>query len=197
MLLVISFALIQYLYQFLFTASHESLADKIVEGKLDYTFLRPVNSYFFNALYRIDFPSLINLSLALSISIYFLIKLKLSFSICLLYYFFILLGVWFYFLLCQIAVTISFWLERADIIIGLPEYIADSTNKPRTVYPKIIQIIFIFIIPTITSVNGPVDLIRGKLVIWEFLYYIIFLVFLTILSYGMWKRGMAKYSSAN
>jgi len=196
-LLVLTYSLIQYAFQFLFVSSHDSLSGKIVGGELDYSLLRPVNNYLFNIFYRIDLPSLINFLIVFSGVIYFLIILKLSLLTILIYAVFICLGVWFYFLMSQIMVTITFWAEGFDLLLGVPEYLIDFGNKPKAIYPQILQIILTFVIPVVTAVNAPVDIIRGYFDYYSFIYYIVILIILTIFSIFLWKKGLAKYSSAS
>ena len=50
-----------YLYRTVFVVAHENVADTIVEGELDDTFVRPLNSLLFYVLYRVDITSAINL----------------------------------------------------------------------------------------------------------------------------------------
>lgn len=196
-LLIISYSLIQYIYQFLFTASHETLSDKIIDGNLDYSLIRPVNSYLFSIFYRIDVPSLVNVLVVLFFGVLIFIKLNFSILMLLFYILFIILGVWFYFVICQIAVSLTFWFERADVILGVPEYLIDASNRPRSVYPKIIQILLTYILPTLTATNSPVEVIRGSLDWISLLYYLIFVVLATVLSLLLWNKGIKKYVSTS
>ena len=61
-----------YLYRTVFVIAHENLADTIVEGELEYTFVRHPNSLLFYVLYRVDITSAINLLITALVHAYLL-----------------------------------------------------------------------------------------------------------------------------
>ena len=62
--LVTTATIIRYGYTFFFIWGSD-LSYTIVQGKLDYTLLRPLNSFWYYAFYMADFPSLINVILGI------------------------------------------------------------------------------------------------------------------------------------
>lgn len=195
--LIITATIIQYLYSFLFINSHERLADKILDGDLDFIFVRPVNSFWFYSLYRLDIPSIINVFVAVLIQSYIFSFYKLSVITILMYIIFVFLGVWFLFLINHLVIMASFWFEKADKLIGLPEYLEVMSNKPKGIYPKWIQVLLGILFPIITAINMPITILNNTFSFKLILWYIFFEILLTIVVYKVWFLGIKKYSSSN
>jgi len=185
-----------YLYEFLFVQSQEALTSQILEGTLDYSLIRPVNTYWFHALYRVDFPSLIPLILTVGIEWVIIARIRLSFSQILLYILIVMLGTLFIFCLNQIAVTATFWIDGLSALAGLPEYIMDASTRPARIYPKLIQVLFLWILPSLTVTNIPV-ILRYRMPFGAVIWLAIVDAFLLIVSKFEWKRGLKHYVSAN
>lgn len=196
-LLISTATLINSLYQFLFIVAHENLAENIIEGTLDYTFLRPVNSFYYYAFNRIDLPSLINTVLSISVIIYFAQGLNVSILNILLYSFAIMLAVWFLFLINQCVVTLSFWIEKSSKLLAFPEYLSSVASKPYTIYPKKIIFLFTWILPFFIAFNYPILILKGELHVSELLYFSFFLLILHSVTVFIWNRGVKKYQSSN
>lgn len=197
-LLLISVAsVISYGYQFLFTVAHENLYEFILDGELDYILIRPVNSFLFYSLYRVDFPSLINLFIALCFQVFMLTKYSLNLFIIIEFTISILLSIYLVFLLNQIVITISFWKEHSSAIMGIPEYLIDFSSRPKSIYPKSIQFALIYIVPILLSINLPVLIVKGEASALSIFYIFLFDLFGTIFAIFLWKKGLKKYVSAN
>lgn len=199
LVLLSTFQFISYLYQFFFVASHENLMENILNGKLDYDLLRPVDSLFLCSMKQLDFPSVINMIIPSSIFFYCLpyIKIELNFLNVLIYILFVALGVIFYYLLNQMFVCLAFWVDRPQKIAGVPEYMLDFASRPREVYPRILQIILSTVFPVITAVNLPAEYLKGSLSINYFVFYLFFLILFGIVVRFQWKWGICRYASAN
>lgn len=148
-LMIVSLASITYTYQFLFIGAHEALAEDIIEGDLDYIFLRPINSYFYYALRRLDFPSLIYLIVYIPVTIYLLVKFDLTPLDWLLVALFYVVGVLFVFAMNQLVIEVSFWKDTMTALNGVPEYLIDSANRPAKIYPKFIRMFLVNVIPVL------------------------------------------------
>lgn len=196
--LITSANIISYGYQFLFVSAHEELSDQIIEGQLDYTLIRPVNSYLYYALKRLDFPSLINFWLSIFVEIYIQIQYGfLGVSTYILYVLSVFGGIFFVFLINQIIVTLSFWINNLSALNGVPEYLMDASNRPYQIYPKIFQIFFMWIIPSLSATNLPVLLMKGGVKASWMLENILILIVLSLFSYVEWNLGLKHYVSAN
>jgi len=197
MILIASATTMSYLYQTLFISSHENLAETIIEGELDYALIRPVNSFLYYSLYRIDFPSMINLFISIVLQVYLLKDYSISFTNVLLYICLILLGANLIFLLNQIIITLSFWIEKSQKLMAVPEYLVDFSMRPKNIYPKAIRVALFYIVPILLATNAPVLLIKHQLSTVNLLVLIISNILLACLALKMWKEGLKKYSSSN
>lgn len=188
-------ALINSLYQFFFIVSHENLAESIIEGELDYIFLKPVNSFYFYAFNRIDLPSLVNTVLAVVL----IISLQNRVHVLTLVFFIlsILLSVWFLFLINQIIVTFSFWIEKGGKFLAIPEYLADIASKPYSIYPKMFIFLFTWICPFFLAFNMPVLLLKQTGYWKQLLYFLVFVFLLHKFATYLWRKGLKKYQSSN
>ncbi|KRN76816.1 ABC-2 family transporter protein [Weissella minor] len=198
-LMIVSLASITYTYQFLFIGAHEALAEDIIEGDLDYIFLRPINSYFYYALRRLDFPSLINLIVYIPVSIYLLIKFDLTPLDWLLVALFYVVGVLFVFAMNQLVIEVSFWKDNMTALNGVPEYLIDSANRPAKIYPKFIRMFLVNVIPVLALSNGIVNLTHVHIhsALSLLLPLLVMTILLLIGSYYIWNIGLKRYSSAS
>ena len=195
--LITTSTIIMYGYNFFFVWGDSTLDEEILEGKLDYIFLRPINSFWYYSLYRIDFPSLINILTGIAVQSYIIYREKIGILQILMYIVSVIMGVWFIFLFNHLTVTVAFWKEKANELTWVPEILTDFSSRPASIYPKIIRFLMIWIIPILTSINLPVDILRGKVNMMSMLWYILFLIVFTIAVYKMWYAGIKKYQSSN
>lgn len=189
--------LITYIYQIFFVSSHENLTELILEGELDYVFVRPLNSQIFYSLYRLDVPSIINFIVVLCFQFFLSIEQNLSIDKIILYCFAISLAVIFTYVLNQIVVTISFWKDNLTGLIGIPESLIEFSSRPESIYPSSIRIILTKIIPILLAINLPVKILRGEKVLVSLLWLISVDIFGLYVTKVMWKQGCKKYISAN
>lgn len=195
-ILISSFNIINYGYQFFFILSHETLSEQIIKGDLDYTFIRPVNSFLFHSLYRLDFPSIVGLFVSILLFIFYSYKYISIYKLIVIFPMFII-SILFVFLINQIIVTISFWTEKSEKLLALPEYIMDFSARPKDFYPKAISNFFTIIIPSFVATNSVADYVIGKLNYKSYIWFLFIVILLSFLSYFLWNRGMKKYQSAN
>ncbi|WP_342558043.1 ABC-2 family transporter protein [Metasolibacillus sp. FSL K6-0083] len=195
-----TYTLISYIYQFFFTLSHEELIDKIIEGELDYDLIRPVDSQLINSIKKMDIASLINIIIAILLLCFSVPKILIGQNIILgigMYILFVLLGVYLYYLVNQFFINFSFWIERPYQISAIPEYLLDIASRPRNVYPPVLHLLFVWVLPILLSTNLPVEIVRGEFSFLTIGYYILFIAVFTILVRIQWQQGLKKYQSTN
>ena len=189
--------LISDLYQFVFINQHEELGENVLEGELDYILIRPINPLVLTSIKYFDIPSLIHLIAPLSMVIYLVNdeKILLSFFNVIGYIIYILLGTIQYYCINQIFVALSFFYEKADSIIGIPEYLFDFASKPRSIYPKYIQMLMGYVIPFLLMTNIPVEIIFGNtefdLLLWSLFITLVLVIIVKL----QWKAGIKIYQS--
>ncbi|MBD3948200.1 ABC-2 family transporter protein [Aerococcaceae bacterium zg-1292] len=197
LLLVTTASTISFLYQTLFAISHENLTEVIIEGELDHSIIRPVDSFWYYALYRVDFSSALNLLVTTGVLVYLLSDYTLSVTQIVLFVLAIILAAYFLFILNQLAVSVSFWKDNANSIFGLPEYLMEFSSRPLVVYPGAIRFIFTWCIPLLIGINLPVLIIRKEAYQLNLIYLMIVNLLGTILVRFVWMKGLKQYVSAN
>lgn len=195
--LVTTTNLISYGYQFLFVAAHENLADEIINGNLDQYLIKPINSFIFYIIYRVDFSAMVNFGITAIIEGVILTIIKIKFVSLLIYIVYIILGVIFLFAINQIATTLTFWFPNLTAILGIPEYLVDIGERPAQIYPRFIQNIFSILIPILLITNIPVKNCTGHLNLIAAVWILIVDIILIIIAYVEWENGLKHYESAN
>ena len=194
--LVTTATIIRYGYTFFFIWGSD-LSYTIVQGKLDYTLLRPLNSFWYYAFYMADFPSLINVILGIIVQGWIISRQHIGFFQIIMYILFVIIGIWFQFLMFNFSNMISFWVDKADQILWIPETLAEISSRPASIYPKWIRCLLMWVLPILTSFNLPIDIIRGKVNVVNMLWFVGFVGAFTIANYRMWHAGLKKYQSSN
>ena len=194
--LITTASIIRYGYTFFFIWGSD-LSYTIVQGKLDYTLLRPLNSFWYYAFYMADFPSLINVILGIIVQGWIISKYHIGFFQVIMYIIFVIIGIWFQFLMFNFSNMISFWVDKAEQILWIPETLSETSSQPASIYPKWIRCFLMWLLPILTSFNLPIDIIRGKVNVVNMLWYVGFVVVFTIANYSIWNAGLKKYQSSN
>ena len=194
--LVTTATIIRYGYTFFFIWGSD-LSYTIVQGKLDYTLLRPLNSFWYYAFYMADFPSLINVILGIIVQGWIIFKYHIGFFQVIMYIIFVIIGIWFQFLMFNFSNMISFWVDKAEQILWIPETLSETSSQPASIYPKWIRCFLMWLLPILTSFNLPIDIIRGKVNVVNMLWFVGFVGAFTIANYRIWHVGLKKYQSSN
>jgi len=194
--LITTATIIRYGYTFFFIWGSD-LSYTIVQGKLDYTLLRPLNSFWYYAFYMADFPSLINVILGIIVQGWIISRQHVGFFQVIMYILFVIIGIWFHFLMFNFSNMISFWVDKADQILWIPETLSEISSQPASIYPKWIRCFLMWLLPILTSFNLPIDIIRGKVNMVNMLWYVGFVGAFTIANYRIWHAGLKKYQSSN
>ena len=194
--LITTATIIRYGYTFFFIWGSD-LSYTIVQGKLDYTLLRPLNSFWYYAFYMADFPSLINVILGIIVQGWIISRQHVGFFQVIMYILFLIIGIWFHFLMFNFSNMISFWVDKADQILWIPETLSEISSQPASIYPKWIRCFLMWLLPILTSFNLPIDIIRGKVNMVNMLWYVGLVAVFTIANYRIWHAGLKKYQSSN
>ena len=194
--LITTATIIRYGYTFFFIWGSD-LSYTIVQGKLDYTLLRPLNSFWYYAFYMADFPSLINVILGIIVQGWIISRQHVGFFQVIMYILFVIIGIWFHFLMFNFSNMISFWVDKADQILWIPETLSEISSQPASIYPKWIRCFLMWLLPILPSFNLPVDIIRGKVNVVNMLWFVGFVGAFTIANYSIWHAGLKKYQSSN
>ncbi len=72
---------------------------------------------------------------------------------------------------------------------GIVENFVDFASRPSKIFPRLIQNIFIFVIPILLATNISVDYLRHG-IDFDWVYYLDFIVVLYFFSKFLWKKGL-------
>lgn len=181
----------------LFILGTESIYDDVLEGEMDYKFLRPINSYWFYAFYGIDLQNLITAFLHICLQIFLFTLQDISMYKILTYILMIIIGLFYMFFISRLLTIIVFYTDKADSLQGALELFEEAASKPKNIYPNYIKYPMIFIISYLMVINGPIDVLKGEI---NYIYltgYIISGVIIALLSYILWFKAIKKYQSSN
>lgn len=181
----------------LFIIGNESIFYELIEGDMDYKFLRPVNSYWLYAFYGFDIQSFITFLLHTIFQIYLFSFIKITFLKVFSYILMVILGCFYIFLISRALVLLIFYTDKANSIQGIPELLEDASSKPKGIYPKFLRYIFIFFISYLMVYNGPIDVLKGNINYSYLLGYIISAFIFLIMTYKLWFIAIKKYQSSN
>lgn len=185
-----------YIYNIFFILGHESLSENILDGNLDYYFTRPVSSYWLIAGGSIDIPSIFNFIISFFLLITFLHKDKVTVYQLAIIIFLLISAAFMIFLLNQICLTLLFWFNGLTELGGIVEDFISYASRPKSIFPKLIQKLFTFVIPILLMTNISNEYLKYGITSYT-IYYFVFLIMLFLVSKALWKKGIKRYASAN
>ena len=175
-----------------------TLEQKINKGVLDKYLIRPKPVIFQLLLEKNNFIDLF-------VSVFGLVFIVYSFKfeyISLDFFKIIFLIVSFFFvvfvrsLFKLLLASIAFWTRTSFVFAITFSQITEYSKYPITIFPVGIRFVFLTIIPISIFGSLPVGLILGK---FSFIPYgvilVIFLIFLPVVTYYVWKKGLSRYVS--
>ncbi len=185
------------IYYAFFVQGNVAIYDGVLDGDLDYNFIKPVNSFFFYIFKGVELECLIQVVLYSLFQVYLFTLQDISLVKILFYIIFVILGAWYYFLLNQLCLMLVFYFDRAGGALGIPETLADFASKPKGIYPKSIRYFFTYFIAFVMAYNLPIDILRNDINYTEVFFYLLSTVILTIIAYKWWFIAIKRYQSAN
>ena len=185
-----------YMYNTFFILGHEELNEDILEGNLDYVLIRPVSSYWLSAGRKIDFPSIFNFLITFILLLNFLNKENVTLIQVIVICFLILVTAFFIFVLNQIFLSFLFWFNGVSELGGIIEDLFSFASRPKKIFPRIIQNIFVFLFPVLLATNISNQFLK-KGINSYFFYYLVLIAVFYIISRILWKFGLNRYTSSN
>ena len=169
------------------------LPDLIINGKLDSFLVQPKNVFLCAITSETSVSAIGDLIYGyICLAIYgFSIKNILLFSL------FIITGGIILTAFTCIVSSMSFWIVKSEMLSStLSNIMINFATYPGTIFKNFIKIILYTVIPVGISNYLPVDIIVN-FNIYKFLIAILFTIFITLLSVGVFYRGLKRYSSSN
>ncbi len=198
LILIFQGGIMDSIFTFLIVPGLKRLPTLINTGELDFILLKPVNKKFNICFFEFDIPQIKNIILNIVALLYCLDKLNLSLSATEIFIYVLLSinGFLMVYSIIFILMSLSFWVIRMDIVMGIGSEMIGVGNKPISIYPRIIQKFLIFVIPLLVCFNFPVLYIIKGLNFNYIIYSFVATTFMFLFSNFIFKRGLKKYVSA-
>lgn len=188
---------IYFLSWFFYRPSLGNLPSLVRVGKFDSVAKLPIDTKFLVSFKFQSISSIIPVLLWLAVVVYSLRYLSISLPAMLLFVLFITCGLIILYNITFFAAATCFWIIEADDLVGLIEDVRDFSAYPIKIFPSAVQIVLIFIIPTLLILYVPATAIMNILD-WRLAAVSIIMAIVTfIFSNKVWNAGLRHYSSAS
>ncbi|WP_186648378.1 ABC transporter permease [Fluviispira vulneris] len=199
MILTGSYLIVNSLYVGLIFHGISRLPKFILEGQLDQLLTQPISPRLQILLGEIDIGSLLSALLGIGIVIYYTFKLQIKIDVFLIlnYAMAILFSQLFLYRALYFLMSLAFWLGKIDELRDCFSLLIDFGNRPKFIYPKILNFIFSWLIPIFLVANVPAEIILQKPDPYLHILSFMSLIPIYFLSEFVWRRGLKIYASAN
>lgn len=195
--LIITHNIISNIYVGMFSVGYYRIINDVLYGKMDYVFIRPINSFLFYVFNGIDIKSFFTATLFILLQMLMFIKNSANILNILLYILFLLLGIWYCTIFNLFISMISFYTDKATALFGFNEILEDIGKKPVKIYPKFARLFLTYIIAYAYVFNAPINILKFNLDIPNAIVYILSCIILTKIAYIFWFKSIKKYKSSN
>lgn len=187
-------------FYMLFFGNFIGLAGLVQNGNLDLYIVKPISTQFYVTLKNLAFPVLLpNLIIGIIMICVGWSRAGLTVSIesVLGFCFYLISGLLLTYSLFLIPFMLCFWFISIAGVVNLTAAAWDFNNMPQLIYPKWFQRLGTFILPIFVATNFPGLFIMGELSLAMKIWGVVLPIIIFIISRFMWKRGLARYSSAS
>lgn len=174
-----------------------NLKTHIMDGSFIKYLIRPINSLFYYISEIVDIKGFAQLLIGGGCLIYSITKISVNWTLgtALLLMFFSVCGMFIIAALRLLAASTSFWIMNSLFVNMFITKIIDLAKYPISIYNKLFQILFTFLIPIGFASFYPAELILDLSRFTPFyLLAPLFASLLIVLSYQLWFLGIKKYS---
>lgn len=180
-----------------YRSSIDNFPQLIKDGTFDFVSRLPVSARFMVSFREQSLDVLIPFAFAVTVLVYSLRNIHVELSSAILFVLFIIFGmILLYNILFSLA-SLSFWTTEADEFINLVDEILSFGRYPLEIFPGLVGVFLLFIIPAILMAYVPATILLG-IVDWKLALLSIVMVFISfIISEKIWRAGLRHYSSAS
>ena len=182
-----------YAFCFIFFGAVQELPNLIKEGKIDSFLVQPKNVLISILTSQTKVSAIGDLLYGyILLFIYgFSIKLFLLFTL------FIIIGGIIITSIATIFGSLAFYFTKADTITGnIMGTMLNFSTYPGSIFKGAIRILFYTIIPISFATYIPLDILK-HFEVYNFIIVLIFTLFITLIAFLVFYRGLKKYSSGN
>lgn len=195
--LIITQNIISNIYVGMFSVGYYKIINDVLYGKMDYVFIRPINSFLFYVFNGIDIKSFFTATLFILLQISIFVKNNTSILNIFMYIVFLILGIWYCTIFNLFIAMISFYTDKATALFGVNEILEDIGKKPVKIYPKFVRLFLTYIIAYAYVFNAPINILQFRLDIKNAIIYILSCIVLTKIVYMLWFKSIKRYKSSN
>ncbi len=169
------------------------------DGSLDYTFLQPVNSQLLISITRMVVWRVFDFAIAVALIIAGMTSGNVITSPPLVAAFLALTfsGAAIIYSLWITLISFTFWFTKFDNSVTIMAALMDAGRYPAQVYPYWLRALITFIIPIAVATTVPLQALRGELMGWQIIGFLVIGAAAVFLSSRVWKAGVRRYSGAS
>jgi ABC-2 type transport system permease protein len=179
--------------------SMEEFIESVREGTLDFTLTKPEEAQLLVSIQEVDIWEVLNIVLGLGVLSVALTRLgetvgpaqAAAFGVTLLAGVVIVYSFW------LILATLSFWFVRVENILVIFQSVYEAGRWPVSIYPGWLRFGLTLIVPVAFAVTVPAEALTGRLDWPTALAAIGLAGLLLVVSRGVWRVGLRRYSGAS
>lgn len=178
-----------------------ALPTMINNCELDFLLLKPVNPIFMVSFRKFDLGCFLgNIPVSIALITYSMINLKSSINVLSVIIYFIMVadGIIIYYSLFFIIKSLAFFFIKIDGLDNIFWTVVEFGRRvPGTIYPVLLRVFFIFLIPVLVIVYFPAGFMLNKLGYRELLISVCAAAIALTLVNLVWKHALKRYNSAS
>lgn len=194
------FAVNQFVVYLTWAIFYESIVlfpSLIKTGDLDQLLKLPINSRFTVSVFHHNADLPLPLLTTLGVMIYSLRNAPVEFHNVLLFILLLIAGLIILYNTFFAIISICFWTVEGEDLPAMVSEFTSYARYPSNVFPQLVKLFFVFIIPILLVIYVPVAGLLNILT-WDFVAAtILMLVVTSVVSQKIWKLGLRHYSSAS
>lgn len=175
----------------------EFLADAINKGTLDFYLLKPFNFRSVLPIINVRIVDVVYVIFAFILMLTNTNFIKFGIINIFLSIVFFIIGLLITYFFASCAISLIFWTGRDNAFFYFLGETSELIQLPIIVFPFVLKIIFIFIVPAILFVSPAVAVLFGENDLLPYIGAILMLFITGLSSNSIWRRGIRAYTSAN
>ena len=197
-LLYVAFSFASDIFHVFLRGNFEKFSSLTRKGELDWLLLRPINSRFLVSFMTsgVDLYSMFRLVAGVALLFYFMPDGTTWLNV-LAFYSFIILGLTAVYSVAYMLHTLNIWFVRLDNMTHLSQMSLELSKVPLDAWPKIVQTIFIYLLPVGVISTFAVQALFGRLNLSMVPISLAIAGGLLFISQKFWNFALRHYSSAS
>jgi viologen exporter family transport system permease protein len=193
------FTLLQAILEGAINPSMTLVVEQIRKGTFDFVLLKPLDAQFLVTTSRVLPWRALNVFTAAGLFTYGFVLLHRTPSAIDVVGALVTLGasVAILYALWMLSVSLAFWVVKVDNLTFLFGAIFDAARWPASIFRGALRVFFTFVIPLAVMTTYPAEALLGRAGAVKVLGAVVFAAFALALSRAVWRRALARYTSAS